>query len=590
MAAVAKKQWGGHLKKTAEKHLEDGTYRPDRHDPTWVRQEKPVQIADPALYIAERIGLSPRMAVRRPDLADRFDVLSPGAHLDAFGRFFCRHTREVPSGPPLGSPFGLEDFQREWADDALCVDGDGRRVYSFAGMVIPRKNGKTTLSSLIALYMASPADGEHRPEVILGAGTLKQAGKLWENATAFITDKLYGSVELRRLFEAQANAIKCPSVSGKIERVAGDGDSNHSLDPHVMQADELHTWKTPKQRENWRALTTAQGARVDPIVLFLSTEGEGDENELAALLERMEASETMEREQRSKYLTIYRDREAGDLAYVYGIPKSSTLESLEDFDAANPAPWRTPERIAKDLRSTRIDVPTKLRLYGNRRAFEADRWVADDVWSAADSLIEIPDGATIQLGADGARYRDTTAVAWAWKDPETDRVVVRTHVWSCRDGKPCDTFVHGGRLDNDVATEFIRELGGRYQLGRLFYDERYFGDQAADLADDGLEVVELYQGRPEMFAAWDLFYHLLHEGESPRLAHLPEASGGSTLTAHLRACAGVKTERGWKVSKIDKGRKRSGEERPIDAVAAAAMAVFGVELAPESSVPMMAYV
>jgi hypothetical protein len=324
-----------------------------------------------------------------------------------------------------------------------------------------------------------------------------------------------------------------------------------------------------------RALTTAQGARVDPIVLFLSTEGEGDENELAILLERMENSSSMEREQRTPHLTIYRDREAGDLAYVYGIRKQATIESLDEFEAANPAPWRTRERIAKDLRSTRIDVPTKLRLYGNRRASEVDRWIADEIWDAAFCEDEIPDGAEIQMGADGARYRDTTAVAWAWQDPDTERIIVRTHVWSCRQEKPHDTFVHGGRLDNDVARDFILEtLGARYKLGHIFYDERFFGDQANDLSDAGLNVVEMHQGKPEMQAAWDGFYHLLHEGETPGLVH--GGDGDSTFTAHVRACAGVKTERGWKVSKIDKGRKAAGEERPIDAVAAATMAIFGV--------------
>jgi hypothetical protein len=64
----------------------------------------------------------------------------------------------------------------------------------------------------------------------------------------FITDPRYGSDELRKLFQAQANAILCPSVGGKIERVAGDGDPSHSLDPHVVVCDELHVRKTSKQR------------------------------------------------------------------------------------------------------------------------------------------------------------------------------------------------------------------------------------------------------------------------------------------------------------------------------------------------------
>jgi hypothetical protein len=71
----------------------------------------------------------------------------------------------------------------------------------------------------------------------------------------------------------------CPSIAGTIRRVAGDGDNNQSLDPHVVIADELATWKTPKQRENLRALTTAGGGRRDPFFLFISTETDDDESE-----------------------------------------------------------------------------------------------------------------------------------------------------------------------------------------------------------------------------------------------------------------------------------------------------------------------
>src|SRR5918911_2580412 len=101
--------WGGRRHgKSVEEHIRDGTYRPDRHDPNWKPKQKPITVADPSEYVAERIGLSPRMAALRPDLVERFEVVSPGEHLHRFGLHFCRHTRAVPGVPPLGAPFGLE--------------------------------------------------------------------------------------------------------------------------------------------------------------------------------------------------------------------------------------------------------------------------------------------------------------------------------------------------------------------------------------------------------------------------------------------------------------------------------------------------
>src|SRR6266511_1055647 len=125
MATAAKGQWGGRREGAGAKPLT----LEERHARQVRSMGAPVvAIDDPVLYVAERIGISERVAARRPDLAERFEVYSPGVHIDRFGRYFCRHTRQVPQGPPLGSPFGLEPFQIDFLDEALEVDGDGRRV------------------------------------------------------------------------------------------------------------------------------------------------------------------------------------------------------------------------------------------------------------------------------------------------------------------------------------------------------------------------------------------------------------------------------------------------------------------------------
>ena len=125
----------------------------------------------------------------------------------------------------------------------------------------------------------------------------------------------------------------------------------------------------------------------------------------------------------------------------------------------------------------------------------------------------------------------------------------------------------GGRIDNDLVRDEIRDgVMVRWAPQLLFYDERYFDTQAADLAADGLTAVEMHQGKPEMQAAWDLFYELIHAGFQPRIVH----DGDPVLRQHVLNAVGVKTERGWKVSKIRTDRK-------IDALAAAVMAVYAVE-------------
>ena len=60
---------------------------------------EPGDAADPVAAMAERIGLSPREAALRPDLAARFEVIPPGEHLDCFARAMCRYTQLGEVGP-----------------------------------------------------------------------------------------------------------------------------------------------------------------------------------------------------------------------------------------------------------------------------------------------------------------------------------------------------------------------------------------------------------------------------------------------------------------------------------------------------------
>jgi hypothetical protein len=508
--------------------------------------------------------------------------LTSGPHFAAFCETYCRHTMRVPGGPAVGSPFVLEERQRRFWDEALelrvdPVTGQLRRVYNRAGRIEPRKNGKTTELGAFSLYAAGPWDGEYRPVVIQAAGSRDQAGELRDATAAFVDDPAGGSPLLRQHFVVQKASITCSENRGVIRRVAGDGKLNHSLNPHIVVADELHAWKTKRQRENWKALTTAQGAREDPMVVFITTEGEDEDDELFDLMKRIREDPHTDVEIVHRCFTIYRNREAGLLVYQHAAPAATPLDDLETIKLANPATWRTHERIAKDLADPLVDELTKRRLYLCQRTAGMGRWISDEKIERASTRREIPAKEVLALGVDAAKTRDTTAVGWAWLDPETGEILVDCHVWSCRPGVACDTFVEGGRLDSDDAREFIRKvLLERFSPRLLFYDERYFDTQANDLSQDGFTVVEMHQGKPEMVAAWNEFYADISVGErdesgvvlaAPKVL-LPDGERGATLRSHIRAAKGKRNATGdaWIVRK---------EDLPIDALAAVVMARYG---------------
>lgn len=82
------------------------------------------------------------------------------------------------------------------------------------------------------------------------------------------------------------------------------------------------------------------------------------------------------------------------------------------------------------------------------------------------------------------------------------------------------------------------------------------------LEEDGFETVKYEPNGRETWDAVQSFYTLaLNNG----LCH----DGDEVLAAHVDACAGTKTDRGWKLSKLR-------QTAPIDAVPAS---VFAVDLA-----------
>ena len=90
---------------------------------------------------------------------------------------FCSHTK----GELHGKPLLLEDWQKKIIGDLFgWKNEDGNRKYRTAFIMVPRKNGKSTLCAAIGLYMLF-ADSERGSEIYSAAGDRAQAGIVFEN-------------------------------------------------------------------------------------------------------------------------------------------------------------------------------------------------------------------------------------------------------------------------------------------------------------------------------------------------------------------------------------------------------------------------
>lgn len=360
---------------------------------------------------------------------------------------------------------------------------------------------------------------------------------------------------------------------GKIQSVTAKASSKDGGKETFAIFDETHLYITPELHRLHATIRRNLTKRkiAEPWSLETSTMYAPDENSVAEMSHRYwEAIQSGA----ITDTTFLFDHRQGPSAFDFDDDDLLRAALREAYGAA--AEWMDIERLLAEARDPDTDRNDFIRYFLNVPTERTEgKWISDEAWRACHGATEIPALAPLAVGVDAAHTRDTTACVWSWLNPETGRVVQRSRVWSCVKDKPHDVFVPGGRLDNDLVVAYIREeLIPAYSIEIVLGDERYFTDQLHELSEeDGILVVEVSQGSAHMNAAWDEFYGHVHAGPHPRIEH----NGNQIYAAHIRNAVGIRTERGWKVSKRT-------TVAPIDAGAAGSMSAYGAvhlaELAP----------
>ena len=135
--------------------------------------------------------------------------------IDFFG--FLRHSK----GEWAGQTFTLAPWQ---AFVVGCLFGwqraDGLRRFRTAYCAVPRKNGKSTLSAGIALYLLV-ADGEHGAEIYSAATTRDQARIVFDEAKRMVGS----SPALRRRVGILINNLHVAATASRFMPLSSDASS-----------------------------------------------------------------------------------------------------------------------------------------------------------------------------------------------------------------------------------------------------------------------------------------------------------------------------------------------------------------------------
>lgn len=144
---------------------------------------------------------------------------------------------------------------------------DGRRRFRRVYIEVPRGNGKSCLSSGVALYCLC-ADKEPGAEIYSFATTRDQAKIVFGDAKRMAEM----NKDLRSAFglEVLANALYLPNAGSTFQPRSAEGSTLDGLNTHLAVIDELHAHKT---RAVYDVVETSLGKRLNSLMWVITTAG-----------------------------------------------------------------------------------------------------------------------------------------------------------------------------------------------------------------------------------------------------------------------------------------------------------------------------
>ena len=458
-------------------------------------------------------------------------------------------------------------WQRDLLNDLFVLRPDGHRQYRTAYIGLPRKNGKSTIGSALALY-GLIADGEPGAEVYSCAGDRKQASIVFDEAKRM--------VEANPEFAEAGVVVRRYHIEGprnSVYRVlSADASLQQGLNPSMVLFDEVHV---QPNGDLWDAMTLGSGTRRQPLIVAITTAG-FDETTLAYRL--YDYGQQIARGEIEDPTFFFRWWEA---------PKGSNYQTEAYWRAANPALAEDGFLKLEDLEAAARATPESSfrRFRGNEWTTTETVWLPYGTWNACRSDVGLDPKLPVSVGIDIGLSDDSTAVVIAQK--QGDVTVVRAKFWA--NPYPKGTALREEwKFDTEIVVAYLRELRDKYPVPAVRIDDRTipgpafcydpwsFKEPANRLSREGLAMIEVPQNDTRMVPASRVLFDAV---VNKRIGH----DDNPILAAHLaNVTPEERGDRGWRLT------KPKGSSRKIDGAIALTMAVFQAQAEPPQR-PMRAF-
>lgn len=391
-----------------------------------------------------------------------------------------------------------------------------------------RKNGKSALGSGIALYglYGGPQGGE----IYSCAGDREQARIVFGMAKRMVELE----PDLAEVTKVYRDAIEYPETGSVYRVLSSEAFTKEGLSPTLVMFDEVHVQPND---ELWNVMTLGSGARVEPLVIGITTAGSrtdsfGKDSLCYRLYQHGQRVATGEVDDPSFFFAWWEPKQGADAdhrspdVWAEGNPGFGDIVSREDFESTV---VKTPE---SEFRTKRTNV----WVTATESAFPFG------AWDACKIDREIPaDGETVVLGFDGSYAGDSTGLVGCTQDG----FLFVIDAWE----KPAGD--DQWRVDIATVEKATLDACRRWHVLEVACDPYRWQKSMQALQAEGLPMLEWPTGSlARMVPAWQRFYDAVME---KRVSH----NGDPRLARHIENMVLKSDARGVRPTKESKmsGRK-----------------------------------
>lgn len=411
----------------------------------------------------------------------------------------------------------------------------GYRQFREVFIIVARKNGKTLFAAAIAAYMTY-IDGEYGAKVYFLAPKLDQADLVYDAFYQIVQS----DDELDSVTKKRRSDIYIKAFNTSVKKIAFNSKKSDGFNPQLVVNDEMEAWPGDQGLKQYEVMTSALGARKQPLIISIATAGYVNDGIFDELFKR--ATAFLKGNSREKRL----------LPFIYMIDDIEKWDSIEELKKSNPnlgvsvsAEYYLEQiEIARNSISKKVEFMTK---FCNIKQNSAVAWL--DYWDVMKCVheekplsLEDFKGCYCVGGIDLSRTTDLTAASIVINRDGINHIFTRFYMPQKRyevaineDNTPYNIYRDRGFLfisgENqvdykDVYNWFI-ELVKVYKIKplKIGYDRYSANYLVEDLKTAGFHTDDVYQGTN--------LTPILHEFEGNLKDGLFDFGDNSMLAAHF---------------------------------------------------------